>query len=559
MRGYGALTEAECIAAAREPDWRVPEPGQVLVAPQGASLAAQVRQFDDDANLLAFEIGGEPAAQLRRAAREAAVAIGRAFARRFALWEGPAWTPRHLLVTGHQPLLAHPGILAKNLLVADLAARYPGSVGINVVVDYDTAAEVSASFPSRRGGRLSIERVALCSVGYGRPFSQVPPPGAQRWEAFCRQAAAALESLGPEGAPLVERLADLQAVVAEPVLGQARHLAEWLTALRHRWEAQALGDGACYLEVPMDELASTRPFRLFFAHIALSAARFAAVYNETLAEYRRRHRIRSRANPFPDLAVQGGRVELPFWLLTPGVRRRALHVERQGDGVLLSTADGPVTRLPAGSPAQLADALEQEGLAIRPRAVALTLFVRLLVADLFVHGIGGARYDRVTDRVAERFFGVRPPRYAVASASLPLGLSVGSPEVDAVALRRQLRDLRFNPQRFVGMLADDGAVGGEALRLAEEKRRLVTEIQQPGAPRRELTRQIEAVNERLYALLGPVRETLEARLRQAVQADAERQASLYREYPAFLYEPMRLRRMTETALAGLRRPDEAVS
>lgn len=557
LRGYGALTEADCIAAANETDWAVPGPGQVLVAPEGASLAAQIRQFDDDAGLLAFEIGGEPAAEVRRAAREAAFSIGRAFARRFALWEGPDGTPRHLLVTGHQPLLAHPGILVKTLLVADLAAQDPGAVAINVVVDYDTAVEVSAPFPSRRDGRLSIERVALCAVGYGRPLSQAPPPGAERWEAFCQRATTALESLGPEGAPLVARLARLQAMAAGPAIGRAGHLAEWLTALRHRWEAHALGEGACYLEVPMDELARTRPFRLFFAHVALAAPRFAAVHNETLAEYRRRHRIRSRANPFPDLAVQGSRVELPFWLLTPGVRRRALHVEPQGDGILLSTADGPVTRLPAGSPDRLAAALEQEGLAIRPRAVALTLCVRLLVADLFVHGIGGARYDRVTDRVVERFFGVRPPRYVVASASLPLGLGVRSPEVDAAALRRQLRDLRFNPQRFVGLPGGDGAAEGEALRLAQEKQRLVAEIQRPGAPRRELTRRIEAVNERLYALLEPVRKTLEARLRQAVLAEAERQASLHREYPAFLYEPVRLRRMTETVLAGLRRVDDA--
>ncbi|NLG69669.1 MAG: hypothetical protein GX496_08945, partial [Firmicutes bacterium] len=111
--------------------------------------------------------------------------------------------------------------------------------------------------------------------------------------------------------------------------------------------------------------------------------------------------------------------------------------------------------------------------------------------------------------------------------------------------------------RFVGLPGGDGTDEGEALRLAQEKQRLVAEIQRPGAPRRELTRRIEAVNERLYALLEPVRKTLEARLRQAVLAEAERQASLHREYPAFLYEPVRLRRMTETVLAGLRRVDDA--
>ena len=532
----------------------MPEPGQVLVEPEGPALEALLGQFEREPGMLAFEVGGEPAAALRQEARQAALAIGRRFARRFGLWEGPGQPPRYLAVTGHQPLLAHPGILAKNLLVAGLAARHPGAAAVNLVVDYDTAAELGAPFPCRREGRLAVERVPLASVGYGRPFCQVPPPTPQQWQAFRRRAGEALESLGADGRALVLRLEGLDAVARRAPLEQAASLAEWVTALRHGWEAQALGDGACYLEVPLDELADTRPFRLFFAHIALDAARFASVYNDALAAYRRARGIRSRANPFPDLAVRGSRVELPFWLLTRGVRRRALHVEPEPGGVRLSTADGPVAWLPADSASQLAEAVAREGLAIRPRAAALTLFVRLLVADLFVHGVGGARYDRVTDLIAEGFFGVRPPRYAVASASLCLPLPEPAGADDVAALRRRLRELRFNPQRFVGLLAADGAAAAEAAGLAAEKLRLIEAIQRPGAPKRALTRQIEATNARLYRLLEPVRRELEARLSQAALAEQERQAARYREYPAFLYEPERLRRMVDTALPAPARP-----
>ena len=37
--------------------------------------------------------------------------------------------------------------------------------------------------------------------------------------------------------------------------------------------------------------------------------------------------------------------------------------------------------------------------ALRPRALTLTLFARLCVADFFIHGIGGGKYDEVTDRI----------------------------------------------------------------------------------------------------------------------------------------------------------------
>lgn len=568
-RGYEPLSEprpaappqgagpwAEPESWRQGPEWEVPAPGEVLVEPTGAELVETIRQFEQAPELLDFQVGGHRAAPLRQATREAAVDIGRRFAWRFGLWQGPDAPPRYLVVTGHQPVLAHPGILVKNLLVAELARRFEGGLGLNVVVDYDTAAELSAPVPCRQDGRLSLRPVPLVPVGYGRPFCQTPPPPEERWERFRRQVDELLASLGPEGEALRARFARFAKLVQDPRLAGARDLAEWVSALRHRWEAEALGEGACYLEVPMDELADTRPFRLFFAHIALQAETFAPLYNDVLARYRQARRIRSRANPFPDLAVAGDRIELPFWLLTPGVRRRALHVQRDGAALVLSTADGPVARLPARSADELAEALERERLAIRPRAAALTMFVRLFLADVFVHGVGGARYDRVTDALIARFFGVRPPRYAVASASLTLELGSGSGPDEVARLRRQLRDLRFNPQRFVPQaLASSGQAEG-LRRLALEKDRLIAWIQQPGAAKRELTRRIEEVNARLYEALAPVRETIEARLRQALLADAERQASQYRAYPAFLYDPARLRRMAETALDAPRRPSD---
>lgn len=552
--GAGLWTEPESWRKGDE--WALPPPGEILVDPSGPALVETVRQFERAPEMLAFQVGGHDAAALRQATREAVMAIGRRFAQRFGLWKGPDAPPRYFVVTGHQPVLAHPGILVKNLLVAELAGRFDGGVGVNVVVDYDTAAELSAPVPCRQDGRLSLRSVSLAPVGYGCPFCQVPPPAEHRWESFSRQVNELLESLGPEGELLRARFARFADLAQDPRLGEARDLAEWVSALRHLWEVEVLGEGACYLEVPMNQLADARPFRLFFAHIALQAETFASLYNDVLARYRKARHIRSRTNPFPDLAVADNRIELPFWLLTPGVRRRVLHVQRDGGELLLSTADGPVARLPARSAEELAEALEREKLAIRPRAAALTMFVRLFLADLFVHGVGGARYDRVTDALIGRFFGVRPPHYAVASASLTLELGP-APEADQVArLRRQLRDLRFNPQRFVSLSEASGGHDGELERLAREKNRLIAQIQQPGAPRRELTRRIEAVNARLYEALAPVRETIEARLRQAMLADAERQASQYRAYPAFLYDPERLRRMAETALDAPRRPSD---
>ena len=54
---------------------------------------------------------------------------------------------------------------------------------------------------------------------------------------------------------------------------------------------------------------------------------------------------------------------------------------------------------------------------ILPRAVTLTLFLRLYRLDLFIHGVGGGNYEWIQDRIIERFFKQKPSPYAVVSGT----------------------------------------------------------------------------------------------------------------------------------------------
>lgn len=501
--------------------------------------------------------------------RETAVRAGQEFARRFGLWFAPGATPDCLLVTGHQPELVHPGVWIKNL-VAALAAGRPkesdqagGSIALNVVVDYDTAAEFGAWVPQAPDGRLARRFVPLSAISYGHPYCQIEPPDRGLVSRFCREGRAALASLGQAGQALCSRWDSFAELMASPPLSEARSLAEWVTALRHLYEDRVFNPPLGYLEVPMQALARNEAFLRLFAHIALDAPRFAGAYNRALADYRRTWRVRSRANPFPDLAAGEAGWELPFWLLTPGVRRRKLYARAAADALELSTADGPLARiaLPGSSPwgalsSARADAvvefLRASGLELRPRALALTLFLRLFLADLFVHGVGGARYDAVLDALARDYFGVVLPPYAVASMSLSLPLP-WPPEAEEVAsLRQRLSELRYNPQRFIGEL-DAAGRNGEASRWAQEKACLVRAIQQPQADRRALTRRIEAVNARLFAAMRELYEKTEARLRRALDAQSERQAAVFRGYPFFLHDGERVRKAAVAMLEDARR------
>jgi hypothetical protein len=114
---------------------------------------------------------------------------------------------------------------------------------------------------------------------------------------------------------------------------------------------------------------------------------------------------------------------------------------------------------------------------------------------LFVHGIGGAKYDRITDRIIERYYGMAPPAFACVSATLRLPLP--SRPIEPCALleaRRKLRDIRYNPDRFVtrpppNLLARRSELIRESNRLREARG--------PRSERRETFRSIRRVNTQL--------------------------------------------------------------
>jgi hypothetical protein len=73
-----------------------------------------------------------------------------------------------------------------------------------------------------------------------------------------------------------------------------------------------------------------------------------------------------------------------------------------------------------------------------------------VLSDLFLHGIGGAKYDQVTDNIARQFFGFALPKFATVSATLRLPIVHAPPSaVGEGDLARQMRELRYHPERFV--------------------------------------------------------------------------------------------------------------
>ncbi|HEY3245424.1 MAG TPA: hypothetical protein VGM03_18945, partial [Phycisphaerae bacterium] len=183
-------------------------------------------------------------------------------------------------------------------------------------------------------------------------------------------------------------------------------------------------------------------------------------------------------------------------------------------------------------------------------------------ADLFVHGIGGAKYDVITDGLMRRYYGFEPPEIACVSATLRLDLPV--PAVDEGDLRRaqyQLRDLRWNPQRH---LHGDGPLRdwvGQRQQAVDEAERLRTSAADQHERRRAVFNRIREINTRMLALcpgeLQAAQDTVDE-----IQA-ACRTAALARDREFFfaLFAPDALHLLVErlsqrASRVGLRDPED---
>jgi hypothetical protein len=470
-------------------------------------------------------VGGVPLGALRRAARGEVLALAARYTASLGLPTAPG-ASEVLLATGHQPLLVHPGIWVKYLALA--RAVPPEGVGLNVIVDSDAADEVAAEVP-RADGRLRRERVRLAEGGPDRPIEAIPAPEAATWRAF---AAAVDERLATIAEPAVRAgWARARALLPPP---GGSDLGGAVTAVR-----RALEGPRRYVDLPVSRLADTRAFRRFALALLADAPRFAAIYNRCLAGYRAHYGVRTAAQPFPDLTVDDDLVEAPFWLVEAG-RRWPVFV-RPASGALVA-AGRTVGEVPAD-----ADAPGFAALPLRPRALALTAFVRLVVADLFVHGVGGGRYDRATDAIVREWLDLSPPAYVAVTATLHLPFDgAGSIDAERLRLRRLLLDLQHNPDRF---LPD----GGPHRALVEEKWALIRRLERAGETtrraRRAATQRIREINTILATVVADRVADAQEALARLDRHDEDAEVTAYRGYP-FLLHPLEAVEALVDALAG---------
>jgi hypothetical protein len=478
------------------------------------------------------ELVGESLASLRKTARREVLRSAQQYVRSYRdnRWldiEPVELSRRTLVMSGHQPTLFHPGVWFKNFALSDIATEHD-AVALNLVVDNDLAGAASIRCPTfdevAAPRQQQRQKLLSVSVPYDGP-SGLAVPYEQRWiadaslfQSFPTRLREALA--GVVDHPLVDRLWP-HAVAASR---RCANLGCSLAQGRHALEAEL---GLETLELPMSSACRTRGFSSFVLGVLNELPRFQACYNESLHEYRVAHGIRSSAHPVPALGEVDGWLEAPLWIYgDDDGRRRGAWVRQLGDALEISDRAGRLVRIDKpDQPAAIDQFLETQGtnFKIRPRALVTTMFARLVLSDLFLHGIGGAKYDQLGDRIIERFFEIQAPEYCVISATVLLpGWQQAVEELNAhpsvAEVTRSLRDIRFSPELFSNQVVMPE-------QLLRRKRELLAAIPPRGA-KRDWHREMVQINRQLAEQLDGVQESLRSQLSGAGESVRELQVWL---------------------------------
>lgn len=468
-------------------------------------------------------------------------------------WFSPAIEQAPLLIlSGHQPDFFHPGVWAKNIFAANLASRCEARAEM-LLVDSDIPDNFSIAWPQREDEFWTSRSTPICPACVGLAYEQLKPLPRDYWRKGLEKIPASLREDAARAFPGFESgFLDNSAGNSNEI----SYISGWISGMTKLDQNLGLTPPQFNRVSKIFSVRSPQHIpaaSAFVAHMVLNAEAFAEAYNAALASFRAARGIRGTQHPIPNLTVDSERIELPLWVFMPDAQRQRLYVARgHGASRVIFAGRGAIATLDAAlltanPTATLATTL---GLAeLRPRALILTMYARLIACDLFIHGIGGAKYDQITDEIIRRYMGIQPPTYACVTATMRLPLprfDVDPSELQS--LHRQLRDLTFNPQRI-----DQGKNTVTSLGLLAQRREAVEQSEQlrtthrrDRAARRTAFNRIRQINAQLSEPFAGTADAIRARI-AALNAELDSNAIAdAREWFLALYPLAKLRALAET-------------
>lgn len=445
-----------------------------------------------------------------------------------------------IIQTGHEPVLYYPGIWIKNHLIHYLSEKLNG-IGVNMIVDNDACNAGFLFMPVLSHEQASVQKVMLVEGKAKMAYEEVVFNDLRKIMQF-REEVLALFRKNATNQRVKTANEGMQTMFEWFTDAITRYynrgctdMAGLLTAVRCALEKEFCIHN---LEVPVSRIGDIEGFSCFLLHIIYDASRFAEIYNNTLHEYRHVHNIRTKANPMPDLVITENLIEIPFWVWTTGGNRMKCFVVNEKESIKVTDGSETLITLSKNEAvpqhrARLKD-LTKKGIKLRPRAITTSMFSRLLFSDIFVHGIGGAKYDVITDAIIREYFGVIPPGFITVSATLFLPLEACDLDITDLQRRQhEIQDIWYNPGRYA---SNEIQRNTEFMQKAEEKQALLKAMAGCSAgDKKQYFNRIRELNAQMHHLMRDEILRREEDVKKMEDKRLYNEVVRFREYPIYLY------------------------
>ncbi len=525
--------------------------GELLCIPSLNLIPQLIKSNKERFKAYNFTIGYKGFHEFRKRLREKVILLSEKFTANLGIKSHIYNNSDTIVQTGHQPLFYHPGIIIKNLILNKIGMM-EGINAINLIVDTDNFKEIAVNTPSYRDG-IKIEKEILLSNQHSIPYEFSTPPSQEEFNLFIESIENHLSH--PEFKNIYDNFNGYINKIRD-VRKNFNTISEFMTAIRRVYEEEVESE---YLEIPLSYICDTDEFLLFFLSIAMESEKFTSIYNCHLGRYRKEHKLRYPVNPFPNLSIEDEKIELPFWHFYENKRGR-VFAKTKDDTVIVSFEGEDSIEFNKKELYNGIDLIKKNNRKIRPKAMILTLFNRMFASDAFIHGVGGAKYDRITDEIIRDFYKVEPPEFITTSLTLYPNVEISSPSArndrqSGVSLRgaittkqsnlikenlqdeikrleKKLRDMRYNPERY-----------SKDTSLRREKENLISIIKTDDTDKKEIFIKLKEINERIYQKIESNAEDIQEEIKILKRQQTEMNIIQRRDYPYFLFSPEEIRKI----------------
>jgi hypothetical protein len=541
--------------------FKVPQKNkQIFLSPSGDKISSLLEENKKIFSQYSFKILNQPFKEVRKKSRKEVVGKALSFSKKFDPDIGEKINPayQYIIQGGHQPVFFHPGIWIKNIFLNELKkSPLPDKcLGLNIILDNDICKDLNFSLPVLSStGNLRLKEINFLSPALtpNLPFEEYPCPSLELITKFTRDIICKLKLLESENKNILNNFK----IFTQCLKNSSRfcnqnykkaNLGEFLGLARRLYEQEI---EPAYLEIPFSQICDSDEFLSFFLEITKNIESFSKIYNNKLDEYRKLFKIRNRAQPSLNLIIKENLIEAPFWIWKEGDQRRKIFILGEKEKkYLYNDSYGKIFLIEKDSLKSLSSLkafLKEKKLMIRPKALLLTLYNRLFISDLFIHGLGGAKYDLVTDEIIREFFKVEPPHFLVASCTLYLNFksSPKASDFKISALKKKIRDLEFNPERYINELPLTKKEKIQIGELVEKKTELIKKIKGVSSPieKRKISEEIKVISNFIVEKIIPLKYELDKKIEKEEEKIKQAKVYTFREFPYCFFSAKTLRNL----------------